>query len=71
MKKNLFFNLLSSLCHILIFSSFLAGSLEVSGQSCQFQQGQNGGVGLPVVSPVQFERGNSNAAKSHFAEGFS
>ncbi|MEY3325067.1 MAG: hypothetical protein RLZ11_1381, partial [Bacteroidota bacterium] len=71
MKKNLFNNLLASFLPILVFSFLLARSLEVAGQSCQFQQGQNGGVGLPVVSPVQFERGNSNASKSHFAEGFS
>lgn len=43
----------------------------IYGQACQFQQGQNGGVGLPVVTPVQFERGNSNGSKSHFAEGYS
>lgn len=38
-------------------------------QSCQITQGQNGGVGSPVVSPVNFERGNSNGSKSHFEEG--
>jgi hypothetical protein len=52
-------------------SFLLSSSFTVYGQACQFQQGQNGGVGLPVVSPVEFERGNSNANKSHFAEGFS
>ena len=52
-------------------SFLLSSSFTVYGQACQFQQGQNGGVGLPVVSPVEFERGNSNAIKSHFAEGFS
>ncbi len=52
-------------------SFLLSSSFTVYGQACQFQQGQNGGVGLPVVSPVQFARGNSNGNKSHFAEGFS
>ena len=52
-------------------SFLLSSSFTVYGQACQFQQGQNGGVGLPVESPVQFERGNSNGNKSHFAEGFS
>ena len=52
-------------------SFLLSSSFTVYGQACQFQQGQNGGVGLPVESPVQFERGNSNGSKSHFAEGYS
>ena len=52
-------------------SFLLSSSFTVYGQACQFQQGQNGGVGLPAVSPVEFERGNSNGNKSHFAEGFS
>ena len=52
-------------------SFLLSSSFTVYGQACQFQQGQNGGVGLPVESPVQFERGNSNGNKSHFAEGYS
>ena len=52
-------------------SYLLSSSFTVYGQACQFQQGQNGGVGLPVESPVQFERGNSNGSKSHFAEGYS
>ena len=51
---------------ILVFSLF---KTVVHAQSCQITQGQNGGVGLPVVSPVNFERGNSNGSKSHFAEG--
>ena len=52
-------------------SFLLSSSFTVYGQACQFQQGQNGGVGLPAVSPVEFERGNSNGNKSHIAEGFS
>ena len=38
-------------------------------QTCDFEQGQNGGVGLPRKSPIEFARGNSNSSKSHFAEG--
>jgi len=38
-------------------------------QICDFEQGQNGGVGLPRKSPIDFARGNSNAVKSHFSEG--
>ena len=67
MKKNLFHYLFLQLLWCLALFSFI----QTSGQSCQFQQGQNGGVGQPAVSPVQFERGNSNGAKSHFAEGYS
>ncbi|MEY4585781.1 MAG: hypothetical protein RIT05_199, partial [Bacteroidota bacterium] len=61
---------LRSLVAILILLSVF-NPLIIYGQACQFQQGQNGGVGLPVVSPVQFERGNANGNKSHFAEGLS
>ena len=61
---------LRSLVAILILLSVF-NPLTIYGQACQFQQGQNGGVGLPVVSPVQFERGNANGNKSHFAEGLS
>lgn len=61
------------ICHsrnifiLLLFVLF--ANLDLDAQSCQLLQGQNGGVGLPVVSPITFERGNSNASKSHFAEG--
>jgi hypothetical protein len=51
---------------------WVAASFFVSGafaQTCDFEQGQNGGVGLPRKSPVDFARGNSNSSKSHFSEG--
>ena len=59
--------IVTALFNLLLSINFHA----IYGQACQFQQGQNGGVGLPVVSPIQFERGNSNGSKSHFAEGYS
>jgi hypothetical protein len=49
---------------IATLSSFLSFS-----QTCDFEQGQNGGVGLPRKSPIDFARGNSNSSKSHFSEG--
>jgi hypothetical protein len=42
---------------------------NVQAQSCQLMQGHNGGIGLPVVSPLDFQRGNSNHSKAHFEEG--
>jgi hypothetical protein len=61
------------LCHgltlLMLMFFFSSGNLDLLAQSCQLSQGQNGGVGLPVVSPITFERGNSNASKSHFSEG--
>ena len=52
----------------LLILSLLFSSLSFS-QTCDFEQGQNGGVGLPRKSPIDFARGNSNATKSHFSEG--
>jgi hypothetical protein len=49
-------------------AAFLISSLSFS-QTCDFEQGQNGGVGLPRKSPIDFARGNSNATKSHYSEG--
>ena len=42
---------------------------RVDAQACQFQQGQNGGVGGAVISPVDFARGNVNGSKAHYVEG--
>jgi hypothetical protein len=52
----------------LLMAAFLISSLSFS-QTCDFEQGQNGGVGLPRKSPIDFARGNSNATKSHYSEG--
>ena len=52
----------------LLMAAFLISSLSFS-QACDFEQGQNGGVGLPRKSPIDFARGNSNATKSHYSEG--
>ena len=52
----------------LLILSLLFSSLSFS-QTCDFEQGQNGGVGLPRKSPIDFARGNSNATKSHYSEG--
>ena len=42
---------------------------RADAQACQFQQGQNGGVGGAVISPVDFARGNVNGSKAHYVEG--
>lgn len=42
---------------------------RTEAQSCQFQQGQNGGVGGAVISPIDFARGNVNGSKAHYVEG--
>ena len=52
----------------LLMATLLISSLSFS-QTCDFEQGQNGGVGLPRKSPIDFARGNSNATKSHYSEG--
>jgi len=52
----------------LLMATLLISSLSFS-QTCDFEQGQNGGVGLPRKRPIDFARGNSNATKSHYSEG--
>ncbi|MDH4057534.1 MAG: hypothetical protein OEU76_02160, partial [Cyclobacteriaceae bacterium] len=48
---------------------FLLVSPILSGQNLKLEQGQNGGYGLPVVSPVNWATGNSNEGNSHYFEG--
>ena len=38
-------------------------------QQLKLEQGQNGGVGRPAVSPVNWVTGNSNDGNSHYSEG--
>jgi hypothetical protein len=38
-------------------------------QQLKLEQGQNGGIGKPAVSPVNWATGNSNDGNSHYSEG--
>jgi hypothetical protein len=40
-----------------------------SGASADLSQAENGGVGDPVISPVDWVNGNVNEQKGHYAEG--
>lgn len=47
---------------------FLLPSISLA-QQLKLEQGQNGGVGRPAVSPVNWVTGNSNHGNSHYSEG--
>lgn len=67
-KKRLgFHTLLAIAALVLIFGSLWANA---SG-SGNLDQAQNGGIGKPPISPVDWINGNSNGSKSHFREGHS
>ena len=38
-------------------------------QTIKLEQGQNGGVGRPAISPINWATGNSNDGNSHYVEG--
>ena len=53
-----------SIITVLLFLSTVALSQQI-----KFEQGQNGGVGRPPVSPINWAAGNSNNGNSHYIEG--
>ena len=52
----------------IVFIGFLM-PIAALAQQIKLEQGQNGGVGRPVVSPVSWATGNSNSGNSHYVEG--
>ena len=48
--------------------SFLWPAISLA-QQIKFEQGQNGGVGRPAISPINWETGNSHEGNSHYTEG--
>ena len=47
----------------------LLGARAHGAAAGNLDQAQNGGVGSPPISPVDWINGNSNAQKSHYVEG--
>jgi hypothetical protein len=48
--------------------AFLLPAISLA-QQIKFEQGQNGGVGRPAISPINWETGNSHDGNSHYTEG--
>src|SRR5688572_731704 len=71
-KFNLLFFVLMSLNRNAVFRIMLLLFLLPAtslAQQIKFEQGQNGGVGRPAISPINWETGNSHDGNSHYTEG--
>ena len=54
-------------CSILLL--IISAPQYLHAQNVKLEQGQNGGVGLTPIDPIEWITGNANSGKAHYSEG--